>query len=235
MAETKEKKAKVSPIYIKPPNMEHIDIPIRGTTPYVQNKFSSRILADIKTKQELGSAAPSGKSGRKPKDFQQEYKERIHRSTEGWEGIPASAFRNAMISACRVSGIAMTKAKLCVFADAHGFDETDGTPLVKITKGKPEYMESTVRLENGVLDIRPRPAWKPGWEAIVPVTYDADQITKESIVNLMARAGLQVGIGEGRHDSKKSAGTGFGTFTIISLTPENTKNESKAKATKKKK
>lgn len=34
------------------------------------------------------------------------------------------------------------------------------------------------------------------------------------MVNLLSRAGLQVGIGEGRPDSKKSAGMGYGLFTV---------------------
>jgi len=34
------------------------------------------------------------------------------------------------------------------------------------------------------------------------------------LTNLLARAGLQVGIGEGRPDSKNSAGMGWGLFQI---------------------
>jgi hypothetical protein len=46
------------------------------------------------------------------------------------------------------------------------------------------------------------------------VVYDADQFTLEDVSNLLARAGMQVGIGEGRPDSKMSAGMGWGTFRI---------------------
>jgi hypothetical protein len=34
------------------------------------------------------------------------------------------------------------------------------------------------------------------------------------IVNLLARMGEQVGIGEGRADSRNSAGLGFGAFKV---------------------
>ena len=44
--------------------------------------------------------------------------------------------------------------------------------------------------------------------------YDAGQFTSTDIANLLVRAGAQVGIGEGRPDSKFSAGLGFGTFTL---------------------
>ena len=40
-------------------------------------------------------------------------------------------------------------------------------------------------------------------------------LTEEDVVNLMARVGMQVGIGEGRPDSKASAGLGNGLFQIL--------------------
>ena len=33
--------------------------------------------------------------------------------------------------------------------------------------------------------------------------------------NLIARVGMQVGVGEGRPDSKQSAGLGFGLFDVV--------------------
>lgn len=42
-----------------------------------------------------------------------------------------------------------------------------------------------------------------------------------AVVNLLARAGLQVGIGEGRPFSKSSAGLGFGLFTVESTDGSN--------------
>jgi hypothetical protein len=40
-------------------------------------------------------------------------------------------------------------------------------------------------------------------------------LTADDIVNLISRVGLQVGVGEGRPDSKQSAGLGFGLFQIV--------------------
>jgi hypothetical protein len=48
----------------------------------------------------------------------------------------------------------------------------------------------------------------------VTVQFDADMITAQSIVNLLDRAGKQVGIGAGRPFSKKSVGQGWGTFSV---------------------
>jgi hypothetical protein len=53
------------------------------------------------------------------------------------------------------------------------------------------------------------------WSATLRVKFDADQFTVTDVVNLLSRAGGQVGIGEGRPDSKESAGMGWGTFRIL--------------------
>jgi len=211
----KAKQKGVRNVQILPPNLRTAEFTIIGTAPYVQNKFSAKAREQMKAVQEAGSTA-RGKKKREPKDFAKCYEDAMHVSREGWHGIPAPSFRNAMISACRIVGFTMTRAKLAVFVEANGFDSDDGTPLVKITKGKPDYFEMYVRNETGVVDIRPRPMWPEGWEAVVSVTFDADMFTFEDITNLLSRVGMQVGIGEGRPDSKKSCGMGWGTFRLKS-------------------
>lgn len=167
----------------------------------------------MKATQEAGSAAKNRRA-KEPKDFKACFLGSLHVSTEGWYGLPAASFRNAMISACRVAGYTMTKAKLSVFTVADGWDRGDGSPMVRFTKGEPQYCEHHVRLQTGVPDIRARGMWMPGWEAEIKVQYDADQFTATDVANLLARAGAQVGIGEGRPDSRDSAGMGWGTFKI---------------------
>lgn len=200
-------------VSIKPPNFQTAIFRIVGTAPYVQNKFSQKAREQMRATQEAGSTARS-KRAKEAKDFLASYAGATHRSADGWAGIPAPAFRNAMISACRTVGFKMTLAKLSVFVEADGFDVDDGTPLVRITKGEPRYHESLVRLQTGVADIRARPMWEPGWEADVRITFDADQFTLDDVSNLLMRVGMQVGVGEGRPDSKNSAGMGWGTFKL---------------------
>jgi hypothetical protein len=205
---------------IAPPKFSTAMFTIRGVAPLVQNKFSAKAKQMMKDAQEAGSKSKN-KRAKEPKDFQQCYKDAMHISDDGWIGVPAPAFRNAMISACRVAGFAMTKAKLSFFVEADGFDSDDGTPLVKITKGEPHYHEMAVRNESGVADIRARPMWKPGWEIQLRVRWDADQFTLDDVANLLMRAGMQVGIGEGRPDSKKQGGgLGWGMFELAA-TEEN--------------
>jgi hypothetical protein len=205
-------KAKVA---ISPPNLQTAKFKIIGTAPYVQNKFSQRALEGIASKHAAGSTAQK-KSKREAKDFDLCVKEATHFSDEGWEGMPASAFRAGLISTCRLLGFPMTLAKLSIFVLADGYerDRFGITPLIKITKGKPKRTDFAVRNETGVADIRPRPMWDEGWEAVVQVQFDADQFTVEDVSNLLMRMGAQVGIGAGRPDSKDSTGMGWGTFRL---------------------
>lgn len=196
---------------IESPKFESAIITIVGTAPYVQHKFSAKTREQMRDKQAKGSVTNKGVK-RAAKNFEATYEDAMHVAADGWNGIPAPAFRNAMISACRLVGFKMTLAKLSVFVEADGYDEDDGTPLVKIA-GKPVKHESYVRNETGVPDIRWRPMWKE-WSAKVRVRWDADQFSAQDVVNLLSRVGAQVGIGEGRPDSKNSAGMGWGLFEV---------------------
>lgn len=179
----------------------------------MQNKFSNKAKEKIQKTQEGGKRSKNN-TKREAKDFNACYEAAQHRAKEGWNGMPASCFRLALISACRVAEFKMTIAKLSVFVEADGYDGEDGTPLVKITKGKPSMKIMPVRNDSGVIDLRARPVWEPGWQMDVRIKFDADQFDLEAITNLLMRAGIQVGIGEGRPDSRDSAGIGFGTFDV---------------------
>ena len=200
---------------ISPPNFAEAMFTIEGTSPYVQCKFSAKVINEMMETQKAGSQAKKGKK-KQPKDFESCCEEATHYSTDGWEGIPAPAFRNAMVSACKLVGFHMTKAKLSVFVEADGFDRDDMSPLVKITKGKKRTDKVLpVRLKTGVVDLRARPLWEPGWQAVVRVRFDQDQFSLQDVANLLSRVGEQVGIGEGRPDSKSSNGCGWGMFRVL--------------------
>ena len=206
------KAAVTQSVTIKPANIQTAEFNIKGTAPYVQARFSGKAMQAMMSKMAAGSTAT--KSRAKPaRDFDDDYRQAMHISTEGWYGIPAGAFRQAMISACRLVGFKMTLAKLSIFVHADGFDKIDGIPLIRL-EGTPERADMAVRNATGVADIRVRPMWRE-WSAKVRVKYDADQFTLQDVTNLMQRVGMQVGIGEGRPDSRESAGLGWGTFELV--------------------
>ena len=199
-------------VQIKPANIQQAVFKIKGTAPYVQARFSAKAMQAMKEKMLAGSTA-KGKKVREARNFDEDFEQAKHVSEQGWVGIPASSFRQAIISACRLVGFRMTLAKLSVFVAADGFDRVDGIPLIKLQAPEPECTEMAVRNATGVADIRVRPMWRE-WAADVTVSYDADQFTLQDVTNLMQRVGMQVGIGEGRPDSRDSAGLGWGTFTL---------------------
>lgn len=194
-------------------NFGRATVTIRGTAPLVMHKFSAKAREAILEKQTAGSTANKGKK-RSARDLEAEVQASIHRSTDGWVGIPAGAFRAAMISACRLVGFKMTIAKLSVFVEADGYDQDDSTPLVKLVAGAPIVHETMGRLETGVCCPIVRPMWHE-WRVNLRLKWDADQFTLSDLCNLLDRAGHQVGLLEGRPDSRKSAGMGWGTFAIV--------------------
>ena len=203
-----------SEVVISAPKIKVAQFKIRGTAPYVQARFSAKAMQAMMAKMAAGPTAKA-KKVREARDFDADFLAAQHVSQDGWVGIPASAFRQAMISACRLVGFRMTLAKLSLFVEADGFDSIDGIPLVILDAGTPERVDMAVRNQTGVADIRVRPMWRQ-WGATVRVRFDEDQFTITDVTNLMLRVGAQVGIGEGRPDSRESAGLGWGTFDIVS-------------------
>jgi hypothetical protein len=203
----------VSKIMIKPPRIATAKIKIKGTAPYLQNKFSSENKQKMEAKQKEGSSQARTRRAKPPKDFQKIYESSMHVSQEGWHGIPASGLRQAMIDACRLTEMDMIRAKMCLRIVADGLDRENLEPLVRITKGAPEMHIDRVKIGINQTDLAVRALFRE-WEATITVQWDDDIFKATDIVNLIARAGWQVGVGAGRPLSKNSGGTGKGTFEV---------------------
>lgn len=198
-------------VQIAPPRLKTVKFKIIGTSPLMILRFSQKAQNMMADKMKAGSQA-KGKKVREARDFDEDFEQAKYVSTEGWNGINASSFRNALISACRLVGFKMTLAKLSVFIEADGFDKVNGLPLVRVY-GDAEPNILPVRNATGVADLRCRALWRE-WHCFLNVTFDEDQFSLQDVTNLLMRVGMQGGIGEGRNDSKQSAGLGFGLFKI---------------------
>ena len=113
---TKAKKTsetKTETIQITAPKIATAEFKIIGTAPYIQLRFSEKAINAMREKHEAGSQA-NKKKAKEPRDFHEDFLQAQHMSDDAtpWNGIPASAFRNGMISACRLVGFKMTLAKL---------------------------------------------------------------------------------------------------------------------------
>jgi len=198
-------------IHIAPLEERVARFKIVGASGYLQLAFSEKAKNTMMASQSQGSKKGTRKA-REARDWDEDYRQAMHVSTEGWNGIPATAIKAAAISACRLCGVVMTRAKILLHVKPEGFDRVSGDPLVQIY-GQPEKHTSAVRNATGVADIRVRAFWRE-WYAFVNVAYDAASIGPEDVLALLYRAGRQVGIGEGRPDSKKSCGMGLGLFDV---------------------
>ena len=198
-------------IVINPPRMAVAEIAIRGIAPLVVARFSKK--ADMMAKMAEGGASKN-KKDRKARDYEAEAREAKHISTDGWEGVCASAFRAASIDACRLVGFKMTMARMSIFIEGDGYDRDENTPLVRLYGDEAITYTAHVRNMTGVADVRSRPMYKK-WGCVLRVRYDQDQFGAADVANLIARAGIQVGICEGRPKSKKSSGLGYGIFEIV--------------------
>jgi len=199
-------------VAIKAPNFGVAVFEIAATAPLVVHRFSSKTKFEMKSKMEMGKAA-SSKKNREAKNTDDLFVESRYRSKDGWDGFHAGAIRNAMISACRLVGFKMTLAKMSIFVEPDGWDKDEPQiPLVRIY-GTPVKQEDMARVETGQPYVTVRAAYH-NWRAKVKIRWDADQFTLADVTNLLARVGMQVGICEGRPDSKNSTGMGWGTFEI---------------------
>jgi hypothetical protein len=202
-------------VVVTPPDMRVLEVGIRSTAALVSNRFGARATSEIRKKHEAGEKANEKKKLKEARDFTGEFNEARHVSADGWDGIPATSFKNAMVRAASLNGLVMKLTKLSVFVVQDGF-APDGTPLIRIEAAPPIMDVRRVRNETGVLDLRARPMYHH-WSCVLRVRYDAKFIDQDSVVNLIARAGIQVGVGEGRPDSTKShSGMGWGTFELVS-------------------
>jgi len=200
-------------VVIERAKITRLKVRIVGTSPLVIHKFSKKAREKMKAAMSTPANQKKSKATREPRDFENDFQEARHVAGDGWDGIPAAGFRSAMVDACRLTGLPMTKAKIGVFIIADGFDADDGTPLVKIDGNAAEKLESLVRNDGGSADIRIRPMYRE-WAATLTIEFDEAVISAGSVINLLDRAGRQVGICEGRHFSKDSNGQGWGCFMV---------------------
>jgi hypothetical protein len=199
-------------VVIRPIQIMRMRLTLVGTAPYVQARFSAKSMQAMKTKMMAGPTAKKSKA-KDARDFDSDFNQAMHVSEDGWVGVPAAALRNACIDVCRMVNFKMTHAKMSIFAEADGIDMVDGAPLIRLDAPAPERLEMATRNATGVADIRVRPMWRQ-WRLPVTLAFDCDQFTSDDVFNLMVRAGVQVGIGEGRPFSKSSNGLGYGTFKV---------------------
>jgi len=213
MSKQGEENPKKSKAHIDPPNMKQAKFRLIGDSPLVIRRFSQKTKQEMLEKMMRGPDKLKQKKVHEKLDVEAAFNGARYIAPAGWDGFNAASIRAAMISACRLVNFKMTIAKLSVFVIPDGWDKFEPQiPLVRIY-GKPEMLQTIARVETGQPYVVIRPCYQT-WEAHPLIEYDADQFTLDDVANLLNRMGKQVGLCEGRPDSKDSAGQGWGTFHV---------------------
>lgn len=185
--------------------MDEIEIPIVGLTPLVTHKWSEKALGMMRDKQ-----AQKVTKKKEAKDPVAECEAATYRLPDGRAGVPASAFKSAIVQGARnFDSLTMTAVKQAVYVVGLGADQL--VPII----GEAEMWESPVRIAMGTTDLRYRPRFWP-WAATLTVRFNSAVLSKESVANLV-HAGGMAGVGEWRPSSPKSHTGSYGMFeTVVS-------------------
>jgi len=217
------KRSQSTEIKVKPLNLERVKIKIRGCegVPLVVHNWSEKAIREMLQKQMAAKAIVKAKE---PKDPEADYRASLYLiDSTGKEryGFPAAAFKESMVRAVKMlkdtkqTTLDMIAARQALFVLPDGQENREiSVPLSKTTthtenvctdlveiKGKPRKRMDMVRIGMGTSDIRFRAEFTK-WEAVLRIEYNADVLDKEMIANLVCRAGMTVGIGEGRPEKK---------------------------------
>ncbi len=213
-----KKKTDEGPIVLRPPNFKTVRIGIVGMTPLNIHRLGKKLKIEF-DERDAGKPKKSKKGVARNKEA--EFMDSLYYiNADGFEvetpkklipktryGFPASGFKKAMVSACRSYGnISMVEAKGQFFVLGQ-FVEIKGRPV------KDEFWRRIGGKGpgDGTPDIGVRAIF-PNWSADLHIRYNADIISAESVLNLLATAGISVGIGE---DRPGKSGNTFGTWKLI--------------------
>lgn len=198
-------KSNESAIVIQPVRTETIRVAVRGTRPLICNRLPEKARQELLLPKGRRSAAE--RAGSLKHDPLAEFRASPYRLREDSAptliGIPASAFKGAMMTAALdLPGAAKSKIGRLLWV------EGDLVPVY----GVPEVFLAITRSAdiNKTPDVRSR-AIVPEWAAEIAITYTTPILNETSVINLLAAAGQICGVGDWRPE--KGKGT-YGQFTL---------------------
>jgi hypothetical protein len=200
-AQASEKAAQVDPVAVPGIDVQSFKLKVTGISRLVTRKMSD---ADAKA---ISTGSKNQKSTER--DPKKEFEDSIYRNEAGKAALPVAAFEMAALNACRfVDGLNERDIKGTFFVSVPSDPAADLVPL----KGpKPRMRTDRVRVGHGTPAIRYRAEFLK-WSCVLQIDHDAAVISQEQIVNLFARAGFSIGVGEGRPEKKGRQG--WGRFAV---------------------
>lgn len=167
-------------------------IELVGRTPLVVHNFSQKEKMKM-----LGAQTGKAKSGKEPRNPEQEYLDSLYVRSDGKYGFPAVGFKGSVVSAANDAGLQKTMIRRAF--------HVIGDELLEI-EGVPHMREDVVKVGMNVAMIRFRGEFTQ-WRVKVPIIYNEGIISLEQLVNLFRIAGFGVGVGEWRPEKNGVLGT----------------------------
>ena len=196
-------------------SVQVLEVDINGIAPLVIRAW------DQKTKQQMADKAQGRQKvkSRDPVDPEAVFNGARYISEEGWDGIPASAFKGALVEAVSCYDLpktefSMTLAKKTFFVLADGTCRLSGRDLVRIEGAKPEVYKLMQPTSGGGPYMSYRPIYRQ-WRCRLRIQYNSARIDAQGVLNLLATAGYWVGVGEHRPASKESRTGAMGRWSIV--------------------
>jgi hypothetical protein len=185
-----------------------LQVKIVGITPLIVSAWSEKARRMMLEKQEKKSNR--GRAARNPEE---EYRDSLYVSHQGWTGIPAGGVKGCLVNACRaVDGMPMTLAKRILFVASQGTGVKDEKQLVRVY-GEHKMHRGMVRLDSGVAMERFRAEYKE-WYIDLEIHFLENLISAEQVANLVELAGYIEGLCEHRPGAPKSNTGDSGRFRI---------------------
>lgn len=179
-----------------------IEADIVSSAPLIQHRWSEKAKKAMRDKQQ-GAA----KARKEPKDPQADFEAAKYLMPDGQPGIPAVAFKAAIVDAARLVGDAkMTHIRPAVYVQGHGPDM-----LVPIVASEAILREDMVRVGMGTSDLRYRPMYET-WSATLEIQLLEHVITADQLYGLIDAAGYN-GVGEWRPEKNGV----YGTFNLVDM------------------
>lgn len=180
-----------------------LDVLVEGVSPVIVHKWSEKAKRLMRHAQ----SGAEEKLVREPKIPEEEAEASLYRLEDGRPGLPATAFKAAIVGAARLfSGLTMVTLKSGIFVEGDGAEQ-----LVPI-EGAMQLREDMPRNANGNADLRYRYQFWP-WSAVLRVVYLPTLMDAESVLALVDAAG-NGGVGDWRPAAPKSMTGTFGRFQV---------------------
>lgn len=178
---------------------------IKGTTPFIYNAMSAKSKGDLLLPPKKNRAEQQATLKHNPIE---EYRASVYRHRSNKEPtrliVPSGMFKGALASAALdIPGATMTSIKRLTWVKNSYVD----------MYGVPELFMSVVKNSgfNRTPDIRTR-AILPEWACIVKIQFARPAIDAQSVINLLAAAGVIIGVGDFRQEKGKG---NYGQFELV--------------------